>query len=383
MKIAYLVASVSRRAGGPFVSVRRTAQCLHDLGVEIKVFGLRDADTVADLPQWAPLEPHTFQAWVPRSFGFSPALSRELARFGPDVVHVHGMWSFLTLAGRRCASANGAALVISPRGMFEPWAWQHRAWKKRPVWWLWERSCLRAARVIHATSLMELKGLRALGQLNDIAVLPNGVDLPPLQPHDQVRFVRTALFLSRIHPKKGLLNLVAAWALVRPAGWKCVVAGWDQDGHAKEVKRAVKACGLEKDFEFPGPAYDEAKMNLLQSASLFVLPTFSENFGIAVAEALAGALPVITTKGAPWEELKTHQCGWWVDIGAEPLAAAFREAIALSDEQRQQMGQRGRRLVAQKYAWPTIALQMKSVYEWLLRGGEPPQCVLRPEIAAV
>jgi glycosyltransferase involved in cell wall biosynthesis len=116
-------------------------------------------------------------------------------------------------------------------------------------------------------------------------------------------------------------------------------------------------------------------MNLLQSASLFVLPTFSENFGIAVAEALAAGVPVITTKGAPWKELETHRCGWWVDVGAEPLATAMREAIALSDEQRRAMGKRGRRLVEERYSWPKIAADMKSVYEWVLGSGPKPECV--------
>jgi glycosyltransferase involved in cell wall biosynthesis len=97
---------------------------------------------------------------------------------------------------------------------------------------------------------------------------------------------------------------------------------------------------------------------------------------VVIAEALACGVPVITTKGTPWNELLAHRCGWWVDAGAEPLATAMREAIALTDEQRREMGKRGRCLVEERYSWPKIAVEMKLVYEWVLGGGTKPECVV-------
>jgi glycosyltransferase involved in cell wall biosynthesis len=105
------------------------------------------------------------------------------------------------------------------------------------------------------------------------------------------------------------------------------------------------------------------------------LPSFTENFGVAAAEALACGVPVVTTKGAPWEEPRTRQCGWWIDIGVEPLAAALREATSLSDQERHEMGQRGRHLVEEKYSWPQIGRDMLSVYHWVLGAGAKPECV--------
>ena len=110
---------------------------------------------------------------------------------------------------------------------------------------------------------------------------------------------------------------------------------------------------------------------------MFVLPTYSENFGLVVAEALACCVPVITTKGTPWAELQQHKCGWWVDNGIEPLARALNEAIKLPQETRQAMGQRGCQLVEQNYSWGKIGKEMLSVYEWVLSGGVPPSCVLK------
>jgi glycosyltransferase involved in cell wall biosynthesis len=273
----------------------------------------------------------------------------------------------------------GLPFIVSAHGTLEPWAWRHHSWKKRPAWWLWVHRDLRSAVVLRATARQEVEAMRTLGLRNPIALIPNGVDLPPASQKAGIRGqkpgVRSALFVSRIHPKKGLLNLVVAWSQVRPAGWRAVVCGPDECGHTQEVKQAVAEAGLSGVFDFMSPVYDAEKDALYASADLFVLPTFSENFGLVIAEALAAGVPVVTTKGTPWEELHTHQCGWWIDIGVEPLVAALREAVALSDEQRRNMGQRGRRLVEENYGWPKIGRDMKAVYGWVL-GKEPmPECV--------
>ena len=153
-----------------------------------------------------------------------------------------------------------------------------------------------------------------------------------------------------------------------------MIAGPDEGGHRWEVEAAVRQAGLESCVEFIGPVEGEAKAALYRRADVFVLPSFSENFGLVVAEALASGVPVIATKGTPWEGLVAHRCGWWVEIGVEPLVAALREATALSGEERRAMGERGRRF-AEQFGWPHIAEQMHAVYRWVL-GEEPrPECV--------
>ncbi|MEA2113924.1 MAG: glycosyltransferase, partial [Thermodesulfobacteriota bacterium] len=268
-------------------------------------------------------------------------------------------------------------LVISPRGMLEPWARSYRSFKKTIAWYLYQRRDLQAAAVLHATSQQEAENLQALGLSIPIAVIPNGVDLPDIPvPGTRKSKTKTALFLSRVHPIKGLVNLVQAWATIRPAGWQMLIAGPDEGGHQAEVEQEIIRQGLTDTFKFIGPVADEDKWELYRSSDLFVLPTFSENFGIVIAEALASEVPVITTRGTPWQELETHNCGWWVDIGVEPLAKALEETINLSPEERQAMGRRGRLLVAQNYSWDKIGQEMVAVYEWVLRGGEVPECVV-------
>jgi len=184
------------------------------------------------------------------------------------------------------------------------------------------------------------------------------------------------LCLSRIHPVKGLLNLVQAWASVRPQGWQVVLAGADADGYRAELEAAIYSCRLNADFQSIGPVDGEKKWQLYRSADLFVLPSHTENFGLAVAEALASGVPVITTRATPWAELPEHGCGWWIDVGAPSLAAALREATALTDEERHAMGQRGRQLIELKYTWSAAAQKMSAVYEWMLGRGPKPECVV-------
>ncbi len=147
-------------------------------------------------------------------------------------------------------------------------------------------------------------------------------------------------------------------------------------GIAPNSKQPSSSTNCGEVFQFTGPVEGQAKWDLYRRADLFVLPTFSENFGISVAEALAAGVPVITTHGAPWSALPQHQCGWWVPTGAAPLAEALREATSISDDARSAMGARGRQLVQQQFLWPKIAAEMRALYEWTLGLGPQPSSVI-------
>jgi len=263
--------------------------------------------------------------------------------------------------------------------MLEPWALGHKVWKKRVGMALFQRNDLDAARVLIATSSQECESIRKLGLRQPVAVIPNGVDLavpqrvgnePPRRPER----VRSVLFLSRIHPKKGLLNLMHAWARLAPRGWHLRIAGPDEGGHLAEVMALAQRLGIAASVDHVGEVDGERKSETYRDADVFVLPTFSENFGVVVAEALAHGLPVITTRGAPWADLETERCGWWIDIGVEPLVDALRTAMALGDEDRRAMGERAREHV-RRYDWTAIARDTVAVYSWILGKGPRPQCV--------
>ena len=313
--------------------------------------------------------------WTPR---FDSLLRERCRDSGAQILHDNGVWLLTNHAAAGAARKFSLPLIISPHGMLKVWSLQHKGWKKRLALALYQRRDLDTAQVLHATADAEAADFRAMGLRQPIAVIPNGIELP-MNPNAECRMqnaeFRTVLFLGRIHPIKGLLNLVGAWGVVRPAGWRVVIAGGDEGGHLNELKAEIGRLKLENSFEFVGPTEGAAKWDLYRAADVFVLPSHTENFGIVVAEALACGVPVITTRGTPWEDLLTHRCGWWVDKGVEPLAAALREAMAMDDKTRRLMGARGRELAVRKFGWPGIAAMMHGVYRWMLKADAKPDCV--------
>jgi len=386
----------------------------------------------------------------------------------PDLVHVHSLWTPLSHAGARYARANNIPYVISAHGMLAPWALKHKWFKKKVAWWIYQKRDLAGAAMIHVTAECEIKWLRDLGFTQPCVMAPLGSDIPKLVPEKAQKRngIRTVLFVGRIYPVKGLMNLVRAWAEVRSSKvlkcesalvgetgdggrrledgiesssfplWQLVIAGPDQAGHKAELVAEAIELGLSvadvsvnqllrqpatppslPGIIFTGAVYGDEKDALYRMADLFVLPSFTENFGVVVTDALSYGIPVITTKGTPWQELlgspasskvlecesaqvggsatangahkankdnfrtlelsnfRTSRSGWWIDIGVDPLAEALREAMSLSDEERYVMGGNGRRLVENKYEWGLIAKDMKCAYGWLMSGGMKPACV--------
>lgn len=282
------------------------------------------------------------------------------------IIHDHGIWQPSNHASARIARHLGIPLVIHPHGMVQPWAMEHRAWKKRLAWLFYQRQDMESAAVLVAASSFEAEAIRKAGLLQPIAVIPMGVRMPVrLERFITQEKVHNALFLSRINPSKGLLNLVTAWAQFRPKRWRMIVAGPDEEHHLRDVKLAVQRAQLEEDFKFVGMVEGTDKEKLYREADLFILPTLSENFAIVVAEALSYGVPVITTYGAPWQDLITNRCGWRVEVGPEPLVDAIREATSLSDAERYDMGERGRSFVENTFAWKLVAKQTLDVYRWI------------------
>jgi glycosyltransferase involved in cell wall biosynthesis len=379
MTVFEVTPSVSRLVFGMFESVRHLSRCIHlTKRADVHVLGLFDEKTSEDRKYWQPLDVRTHPVIGPRKFGYAPSMLNALMRGKPDVVHLHGLWQYSSAAVLHWNRRSGKPYVISPRGMLEPWALQQSRLQKRIAGWLFQDACLRHAACIHATSSQEAESVRAAGYTNPIALIPNGIEAPAALRGARMsghRKAKRALFLSRLHPKKGLLNLIQAWHEVRPIDWELMIAGPDEDGHRREVKRAVEERMLQDCIAFHDEVFGEAKRELYFESDLFILPSFSENFGLVVAEALAHGLPVITTRATPWEIIEQHHCGWWIDVGVQPLACALKEATSLSCEQLREMGSRGREMIRRYYSWDQIADQMIEVYEWSLVGGTAPNCV--------
>jgi len=293
-----------------------------------------------------------------------------------DLIHLHGMWTPFLAVAALVACKKRIPLVISPHGCLEPWALGFKKNKKKLALMTYQGAVLRSASMFIATANQELESIRNLGYRQPIAVIPNGVDIGVPSSRGSQAALKTILFLSRVHPKKGLLDLVEAWSLVRQPGWRIVIAGGDEGGYRATVEALIKSKGLHADFEFTGFVDGARKQACFDEATLFVLPTYSENFGIAVAEAMANELPVITTTGAPWRDLLEHHCGWWVAPGVLGLTGALSEAMACSPAHLKAMGQRGRQLVINKYSWSQIGATALEASDWLLNQSLPKPAVV-------
>jgi len=385
LDVLHTVASTRADHGGPSRSVPLLCEALAGTGLAVRLVTAAPAGASADE---APLLPDGsvdtrlvrerggLSRALRAPLGFYRALREEKASNTPALLHDHGVWLPSNIAAAVAARRWGVPLVVSTRGMLTPWALRHHRWKKRLAWVAYQKWVLRRAALFHVTSQEEVDALRDLGLDQPAAVIPNGVPLPERPaPEASEETPRRALFLSRLHPKKGLPMLLEAWAAVGPEGWCLELVGPSEDGHRGELEAQARRLGLEDQVRFVGPVSDDEKWDVYRRADLFVLPTHSENFGIVVAEALAAGVPALTTTGAPWGDLEAHDCGWWVDPDVDAIADALADAVARGPEARAAMGRRGRRLVEARYSWEGVAAQMRDAYQWVVEGGAPPDCV--------
>ena len=368
--ILQLTDSVSRLGGGVAESVRCLTRELvksSDLTLHCSLAAAEDAATEEDRPHFAHVPTQTFPRRRIGPIPFSPGLAEGILRAAPDAIHLHGIWG---VASRALASSlrSDTPWIVSPHGMIEPWAMQAGRWKRRVAWRLWDGRVLKEAACLHALCPEEWLSIRSAGLENPVAVIPNGVDLPPgpISPLGD-----SVLFLGRIHPKKGLAELLHAWALLRnPPLLR--IAGWDDGGHLAPLERLRSELGIKHCVEFLGPAFGDGKDRLYREAGAVILPSHSEGLPMTILEAWAYARPVLMTDHCHL----TDGFARGAAIRIEPLPFAIEEGmrtfLKLSKEERRIMGIRGREWVATSYSWETVAGQFQDLYRWILGGAKPP-----------
>ncbi len=361
MRVLHIISSLTRSGGGPSRSVQGLVSALNRAGFETSLMALKKGDK-----PWVEGVGHCFE---------EKSMDNVLAETKPNIVHIHGIWAPELHACVCICRKRGIPYVIAPRGMLEPWSLKHKWLKKRIARFLYQDADLKHASALHATAESEAAQFQKLGFANTVIISPNGVNLPSSfsrLDHTGKRI----LFVSRMHPKKGVLELVEAFSKcsacsTRLNNWIVELVYTTNSEFEREYEARVRArvdqLGLSDQFVFTGSLNDEEKWAAYGRADLFVLPTYSENFGIVVAEALWAGVPVITTKGTPWQELEERKCGWWIDIGVEPLVDALKEAMSLSTIQCPVMGLRGRKLVEEKYTWDAVVKAMIKGYEDILK----------------
>lgn len=368
MRVIHVISSIDKNSGGTSTYLQLLANEIINK-ISVSIHTLRSDN---------PLLPSSdVDVNFSRSDKFLTEFKQNLKLCQTDIYHGNGLWQMPVHVMAKDAQNKQIPYIISPHGMLEPWALNAGKWKKKLALALYQRKDLESAACIHTTAKMEAENIRKLGFKNPIAVIPNGIDLNefPIKNMQKINSKKTILFLSRIHPKKGIEILIDAWSqlnLKLKADWQVEIAGNGEKSYVEALQKEIQEKGLESEIRIVGPQYGEAKLAAYHRADLFVLPTYSENFGIVVAEALACGVPVITTKGTPWEELNKYNAGWYIEIGVASLILALNEALRLTERERQEKGHNGRSLVENKYNIKAVAKQMIELYNWVLEKGDKP-----------
>lgn len=303
-----------------------------------------------------------------------------LSDLKPDIYHSNSCWMPLTALTAIWAKKEGYKVIYTPHGMLEPYAISRHYWtKKLPAIFLFQKNGVKACDIVHATAITEKDNLINLGWNNNIRVIPNCVQIDEIIMKTSWKRNKNILFLSRVHPKKGINFLIEAVAQLKDeiAEYTITIAGPGKDSYVADLKALARKNKVLDIFDFVGPVFGSEKWPLYKKADLFVLPTYSENFGIVIPEALASGTPVITTFGTPWMELNGIELkeknlsygksGWCIEIGTKPLVHALREFLKCSKTDLEDMGKIGRKLVEDKYASTTVAKEFKEMYQMLLR----------------
>jgi glycosyltransferase involved in cell wall biosynthesis len=392
MKTLCIMDWVSRTNAGLFEAERRLQQTLQaKVGIEVEVVGLEDAMTEADRPNWLPLSPVALPVTGPRSFGYAAGFADVLSESNADLGCLVGLWKYPALSAHRWSRKSGKPLLIAPHGMLDPWALRHSGYKKKVAAWLFQNAQLRRAACLRALCAAEAASFRAYGLKNPVCVIPNGIDLPAQEERNAPRHPRfpaerkVLLYLGRIHPKKGLVRLLEAWAASAKAGWLLAIAGWDQGGHEAALKRQATDRGIvwtdsadgppEASILFLGPQFGQEKASCYASCDAFILPSVSEGLPMVVLEAWAYGKPVLMTPECNLPEGFATGAALRFQTTSESIEAGLRKLFGLSVDDLRTMGQNGRKLVEDKFDWRKVAVQMASVYEWILGGGAKPDCL--------
>jgi glycosyltransferase involved in cell wall biosynthesis len=382
MKILHVIATLSARSGGPSAAVIGLCRALADRGHELDVYttnldgrgssavelGTRTLVGGVPVTHFAGHWPRSFST----SFGLGLALHRTIRTF--DIVHVHSLYQFHTLVAGVLCRRHRIPYLVRPHGTLDPYHRARHPGRKALYDILFERRHLNSAAGIHVTSEAERDAVEGLGLRAPCFVVPHGVEPvdPPsprataelLERHLELSGRTLVTFLGRLTPKKGLDILIEAFATVAATDTRAhlVVAGPDDEGLGARARTQSAALGVADRVSFLGLVTGGAKGALLQQSSVFVLPSADENFGVSVFEAMAASLPVVVTPGVA-THAQIAAAGAGTVVARNPDAIADAIAALLADRPRAlQVGENGRRLVAEAYSWPTAAERLEEIY---------------------
>ncbi len=371
MKILQTISGFGAHSGGTSTCTYDLLTAMHRAGCDVDLMTIHSNDLMGKGEAWIKALPD--DAITP--YGYSRNMNRFLTQSDYDLYHTNGMWMHCNHVTCVTARKKEKPYIITPHGMLHPQAMKRSAWKKDIILSLGgANKDLEQASCIHVTCREEMNNYRNLGYKNPVAIIPNPFNAPLyLDEIKNNRDLQRIGFLGRLYPYKKVDALIDAWislgAAVKDA--QLVIMGKGEPQYEQMLKERVRQHGLEN-VEFAGFVTGREKFERLASLTALCVPSDFENFGMIVTEALSVGTPVIASLGTPWEELNTEHCGYWVKNDVSTLAETIANVLSLSAEEINRMGENGKRLVQAKYKDTQVALMMKQLYEWILKGREKP-----------
>ena len=377
MKALVTVASIQNESAGPSYTVPALCGGLARGGAEVSLHVL---DSVPECERNYSVVTYNRRKFPVWALGRSPEMLQGFMRAlkDCDIVHNNGIWMMPNVYPAIAKRGTKCKLVFCPRGGLSETAIRRSRLKKFLMGHLGgQYRALRETDMFHAASMKELQEIRALGYMQPIALVPNGIDVPDVEHKPFTSTNRKMVFFGRIHTTKAVDHLVAAWGNVAEKfpDWSLEIAGPDC-GTVPTLKSMIAERNIPR-VSFVGELHGIDKYKFLATADLYVLPSLTENFAITIAEALACGTPVIASYGCPWDRLEEKRCGWWIDIGSEALTAQLEESLSETPETLKEMGFKGKAWMSADFSWDGIAKKMLAAYEWLCRGGDSPEYIYK------
>jgi glycosyltransferase involved in cell wall biosynthesis len=377
MKILILASNLSLNAGGYSESTFTLREQLNKKKNQAFLLGYWESNSFQLLHKLT-YKINLFNSIFFKIFPFSFLYFNKMKFIKPDIIDVQGMWNSASIFNFLYFRNNSTPYVITPRGMLESWALKKSYFKKKFFYHLLEKNNIKNAACIRATSILEAKSIRSLGFKNTIVHVPNAILVHKFNLKIKENFrKKRMLFLSRLNPKKGIVELLNAWKIIQDKNldWELLICGFNENDYKKKMLDLSIKLDLKR-IVWLEHVNGEKKNILYKSCDLFILLSHSENFGLVIAEALSFGLPVITTVNTPWKSLNAKGCGWCIELNEKKIINTMNYAMNLNNEQRFEMGKKGRQWIIEDYNLNTMTIKMYRVYNWILNKGPKPKDLL-------
>ena len=379
MKVAQVIPCLGQNSGGPSRSVYELTKGLRSTGMETDILTnnyLENPNIAAD--SWI----HSVDIPKMLPFEFNTKFKKVLCDNDYDLFHIHSIYSYPVSLAAKYARRKGIPYIIAPRGsLYEAALDSSSSFKKKVFNHLFLFSDLNHASVIHATCEEEMLQIRRLGIKAPIAIIPNSISLPSEKPQLSAPNMFRLCYLGRINPIKNIDGILKAWHSAGMSNRKdaeLVIIGDSklekEKVYLESLHQLEQTLRIEN-ISWKGALSGDSKDKMLNSCSFLILPSYSENFGMVVVEALVQGVPVVASKGTPWKSLEAEDCGWWINNSVEEMSNLIRQLSEVSNERRKEMGLRGQQFVEDNFSTDSVCKSLRCLYEWVLGKGAKPEFV--------